>query len=82
MKSNFVWPAMWWGAFNSNDPKNTQLADDMGIVMGTSHHEPMNVPMPNGNHLAAKNGIMRKTRNNCVSSGRRALNVPKTLKQL
>ncbi|MCX6221419.1 MAG: glycosyl hydrolase 115 family protein [Bacteroidia bacterium] len=42
MKSNFVWPAMWWGAFNSNDPKNTQLADDMGIVMGTSHHEPMN----------------------------------------
>ncbi len=42
MKSNFVWPAMWWGAFNSDDPKNTQLADDMGIVMGTSHHEPMN----------------------------------------
>jgi len=42
MKSNFVWPAMWWGSFNSNDPRNTQLADDMGIVMGTSHHEPMN----------------------------------------
>ena len=42
MKSNFVWPAMWWGAFNSDDPKNTQLAEDMGIVMGTSHHEPMN----------------------------------------
>jgi hypothetical protein len=42
MKSNFVWPAMWWAAFNSDDPKNTQLADDMGIVMGTSHHEPMN----------------------------------------
>jgi hypothetical protein len=42
LKSNFLWPAMWWGAFNSDDPKNPQLADDMGIVMGTSHHEPMN----------------------------------------
>jgi len=41
MKSNFLWPAMWWGAFNSDDPKNPQLADDMGIVMSTSHHEPM-----------------------------------------
>jgi hypothetical protein len=42
LKSNFLWPAMWWASFNSNDPKNTQLADDMGIVMSTSHHEPMN----------------------------------------
>lgn len=41
MKSNFLWPAMWWGAFNSDDPQNPQLADDMGIVMSTSHHEPM-----------------------------------------
>jgi hypothetical protein len=41
MKSNFLWPAMWWGAFNSDDPKNPLLADDMGIVMSTSHHEPM-----------------------------------------
>ena len=41
MKSNFLWPAMWWGAFNSDDPLNPQLADDMGIVMSTSHHEPM-----------------------------------------
>ncbi len=41
LKGNFLWPAMWWAAFNSDDPKNTQLADDMGIVMSTSHHEPM-----------------------------------------
>ena len=41
MKSNFLWPAMWWGAFNSDDPKNPEMADDMGIVMSTSHHEPM-----------------------------------------
>jgi hypothetical protein len=42
MKSNFMWPAMWWASFNSDDPANTRLADEMGIVMGTSHHEPLN----------------------------------------
>jgi hypothetical protein len=42
MKANFLWPAMWWGSFNSDDPMNPKLADELGIVMGTSHHEPMN----------------------------------------
>ena len=32
---------MWWASFNSNDSINPQLADEMGIVMSTSHHEPM-----------------------------------------
>jgi hypothetical protein len=41
MKGNYMWPAMWWAAFNANDPLNPVLADEMGIVMGTSHHEPM-----------------------------------------
>ena len=41
LKGNFLWPAMWWAAFNANDPENPRLADEMGIVMGTSHHEPM-----------------------------------------
>ncbi len=27
--------------FNEDDPLNPQLADEMGIVVGTSHHEPM-----------------------------------------
>jgi hypothetical protein len=40
-KANFLWPAMWWGAFNSDDPLNPELADEYGIVMSTSHHEPM-----------------------------------------
>lgn len=40
-KANFLWPAMWWASFNSNDPLNPKLADEMGIVMSTSHHEPM-----------------------------------------
>ena len=32
---------MWNNAFNEDDPLNPQLADMYGIVMGTSHHEPM-----------------------------------------
>jgi hypothetical protein len=42
MKSNYLWPAMWWASFNSDDTLNPKLADEYGIVMGTTHHEPMN----------------------------------------
>ncbi|MFD3389964.1 MULTISPECIES: glycosyl hydrolase 115 family protein [Alteromonas] len=41
LKANFLWPAMWNNAFSIDDPMNAQLAHDMGIVMSTSHHEPM-----------------------------------------
>ncbi|MBF6627643.1 MAG: glycosyl hydrolase 115 family protein [Proteiniphilum sp.] len=41
LKGNFIWPAMWGNAFYDDDPTNGQLADEMGIVVGTSHHEPM-----------------------------------------
>ena len=41
LKANYFWPAMWNSRFNEDDPLSPQLADDMGIVMGTSHHEPM-----------------------------------------
>lgn len=42
LKGNYLWPAMWAPrAFNDDDPQNKILADAMGIVMGTSHHEPM-----------------------------------------
>jgi hypothetical protein len=41
MKANFLWPAMWDNAFNEDDPLDPKLADEYGIVMGTSHHEPM-----------------------------------------
>ncbi|OHB64067.1 MAG: hypothetical protein A2168_06180 [Planctomycetes bacterium RBG_13_50_24] len=41
MKGNYLWPAMWWASFNSDDPVNPKLADEYGIVMGTTHHEPM-----------------------------------------
>jgi len=41
LKGNFLWPAMWGSAFYDDDPQNGVLADQMGIVIGTSHHEPM-----------------------------------------
>jgi hypothetical protein len=41
LRANFLWPAMWGSAFNEDDPLNPKLADEYGIVMGTSHHEPM-----------------------------------------
>jgi hypothetical protein len=41
LKANYLWPAMWNNAFNEDDPRNPALADEYGIVMGTSHQEPM-----------------------------------------
>ncbi|MFT3737470.1 MAG: glycosyl hydrolase 115 family protein [Breznakibacter sp.] len=41
LRGNCIWPAMWGNAFFDDDPANGPLANDMGIVAGTSHHEPM-----------------------------------------
>jgi len=41
LKGNYLWPAMWWASFNTDDKMNPVLADEMGIVMSTTHHEPM-----------------------------------------
>ncbi len=41
MKANYLWPAMWGNAFNDDDTLNPVLANKYGIVMGTTHHEPM-----------------------------------------
>jgi hypothetical protein len=41
LKANYLWPAMWGNAFNDDDTLSPVKADEWGIVMGTSHHEPM-----------------------------------------
>ena len=41
LKGNYLWPAMWQWSFYADDPLNSPTADEMGIIMGTSHHEPM-----------------------------------------
>lgn len=41
LRGNMMWPAMWGWAFYADDAENEKTADEMGIIMGTSHHEPM-----------------------------------------
>ncbi|HEY5803789.1 MAG TPA: glycosyl hydrolase 115 family protein [Lysobacter sp.] len=41
LKGNLLWPAMWGRAFADDDAANPALADEYGVVIGTSHHEPM-----------------------------------------
>ncbi|KAH9476877.1 hypothetical protein JR316_0010793 [Psilocybe cubensis] len=47
LKGNYLWPAMWGSAFGIDDPQNQPLADYYGVVMGTSHQEPMMRSTPN-----------------------------------
>ena len=41
LKGNYLWPAMWSWAFYADDELNSDMAHKMGVLMGTSHHEPM-----------------------------------------
>jgi hypothetical protein len=41
LKGNYLWPAMWGKSLYDDDPKSPELADEYGVVIGTSHHEPM-----------------------------------------
>lgn len=41
-KANYLWPAMWLPTvFAEDDPLNAVKADEYGIIISTSHHEPM-----------------------------------------
>ena len=42
LKGNYLWPAMWSARFEDDGPglKNAILADEYGVIMGMSHHEP------------------------------------------
>ena len=42
LKGNYFWPAMWSARFYDDGPglANAELADELGVIMGTSHHEP------------------------------------------
>ncbi len=42
LKGNYMWPAMWSAIFPNDGPglENAILADELGVVMGMSHHEP------------------------------------------
>ena len=41
LRGNMMWPAMWGWTFYADDPENEKTAVELGVVMSTSHHEPM-----------------------------------------
>ncbi|KAE8409982.1 hypothetical protein BDV37DRAFT_277629 [Aspergillus pseudonomiae] len=41
LKGNYLWPAMWGKMFYVDDAENGAIAHEYGVIMGTSHHEPM-----------------------------------------
>jgi hypothetical protein len=41
LKANYLWPAMWGNAFADDDKESPVLANQYGIVISNSHHEPM-----------------------------------------
>ncbi|QIG88325.1 glycosyhydrolase [Chryseobacterium sp. POL2] len=57
LKGNYMWPAMWGSAFYDDDPQNGELANEMGIVMGTSHHEPMALAQQDWRRYIKKNNL-------------------------
>ncbi|HSD07117.1 glycosyl hydrolase 115 family protein [Flavobacterium sp.] len=57
LKANYMWPAMWGNAFYDDDTANGPLANEMGIVMGTSHHEPMALAQQDWKRYIKKNNL-------------------------
>lgn len=59
LKGNFLWPAMWSAIFPNDGPylANAELADELGIVMGASHHEPCLRQGEEYKYLRGKNSI-------------------------
>jgi len=41
LKGDYLWPAMWGRSIYDDDPQSLDTADEYGVVLGTSHHEPM-----------------------------------------
>ena len=51
---------MWGSAFYDDDPQNGPLANTMGIVMGTSHHEPWHLLSKIGEDEVQELGTINK----------------------
>lgn len=41
LRANYLWPAEWASMFDLDDPLNEYTADYYGVVLGTSHTEPL-----------------------------------------
>jgi len=56
-KANYLWPAMWGKAFYDDDALSGPLANEMGVIMGTSHHEPMAQAQTDWHRYIKKNNL-------------------------
>ena len=41
LRANYLWPAEWNSMFDVDDPRNQPTADYYGVVLGSSHTEPL-----------------------------------------
>ena len=59
LKGNYLWPAMWSARFADDGPGllNAELADEYGIIMGMSHHEPCLRQGEEYTYLRGKNSV-------------------------
>ena len=59
MKGNYLWPAMWSSCFAEDGPglASAELADELGVVMGLSHHEPCLRHGEEYSHVRGKDSI-------------------------
>ena len=59
LKGNYLWPAMWSAVFPQDGPglENASLADELGVVMGASHHEPCCRQGEEYSHVRGKDSV-------------------------
>ncbi len=59
LKGNYLWPAMWSSCFAEDGPglKSAELADELGVIMGLSHHEPCLRHGEEYSHVRGKDSI-------------------------
>ncbi len=69
LKGNYMWPAMWGWAFYADDPLNSKTADDMGVMIGTSHHEPMSRSQKEWNNHSDNPNVEAQDRQSRVQAG-------------
>lgn len=86
LKGNYLWPAMWSSSFTLDGPgeENARLADEYGVVMCNSHHEPClrhseewdlvrgedSIYGNEWNYYTNKEGLLRYWRDGLIRSGK------------
>lgn len=59
LKGNYLWPAMWSSSFAWDGPglESYELADEYGVVIGNSHHEPCLRAGEEYSHVRGKDSV-------------------------